>query len=402
MQREALWIEYLNIDSNYPHALKVAVGKVNALSGEMWDETFKSDRKVQDYCVTPLQPWLDGCNCGDGYVKQFVAMPLGSGYSVEKQVTGEEKTGGMQIVCYNAKEDRRCQMFGLTSVSPLENNLGGLSLNDDTNDYYEDEGEDDLSGFVINKPTIPTPQPITLPPPPMHSPPHNMPQKQSMMVQPMMESIQSIPMMDALTMPCSSSAHPLTVSSSVVPPPSSTLQAVPSPKVRSISSQKNEMKKEYLSDSKQSSSLQRRERSVEKPQRVERAQEMSIALGGRMKQQILEDPYGAEFWDPESKSRVFVHLVNSEMYRQITGEAAPETPITAQTYSSYNYPWFDFYNEDIGSVNKSDILSGLKSVKEIDQEKHGHSQQDDSSVNISNVHVIKGTFNTNDVRDGDW
>ena len=26
---------------------------------------------------------MDGINCGDGYIRQFVAMPLGKGYTVE-------------------------------------------------------------------------------------------------------------------------------------------------------------------------------------------------------------------------------------------------------------------------------------------------------------------------------
>ena len=33
-----------------------------------------------------------------GYVRQFVAMPLGSGYSVEAQVTGQDVVGGLQFV----------------------------------------------------------------------------------------------------------------------------------------------------------------------------------------------------------------------------------------------------------------------------------------------------------------
>ena len=39
--------------------------------------------KDQNYCVLPKQPWLDGINYGDGYIRQFVAMPLGKGYTVE-------------------------------------------------------------------------------------------------------------------------------------------------------------------------------------------------------------------------------------------------------------------------------------------------------------------------------
>ena len=47
--------------------------------------------------VCPDQPWLDGFNCGDGVIKQFVAMPLGMGYTVEGQVTGEEGEREVQV-----------------------------------------------------------------------------------------------------------------------------------------------------------------------------------------------------------------------------------------------------------------------------------------------------------------
>ena len=94
-QREAM---YIGFDSTSwglapQYAIKVFVGGVNAISGKTWDQ--KSDK--QDYIVVPPQRWLDGIATAPGVVKQFVAMPLGSGYSVEKQVTGKEDTGGMQI-----------------------------------------------------------------------------------------------------------------------------------------------------------------------------------------------------------------------------------------------------------------------------------------------------------------
>ena len=34
---------------------------------------------------------------GEGFIRQFVAMPIGEGYTVEKQVTGKEDVGGVQI-----------------------------------------------------------------------------------------------------------------------------------------------------------------------------------------------------------------------------------------------------------------------------------------------------------------
>jgi len=42
--------------------------------------------KKQDYIIVPEQPWVDGIATGPGIVKQFVAVPYGSGYSIEHQV----------------------------------------------------------------------------------------------------------------------------------------------------------------------------------------------------------------------------------------------------------------------------------------------------------------------------
>ena len=46
---------------------------------------------------------LTGINAGKGCIRQFVAMPLGKGYTIEEQVTGEANFGGMQIRVVPAK-----------------------------------------------------------------------------------------------------------------------------------------------------------------------------------------------------------------------------------------------------------------------------------------------------------
>ena len=98
-QREALWIDFRG--SSGPAAVKVAAGMINALTGDSWSDRL-SPR--QDYLVVPDQPWLDGFNTGRGAVRQFVALPLGSGGTVEGQITGQERYGGIQIMVYPAKE----------------------------------------------------------------------------------------------------------------------------------------------------------------------------------------------------------------------------------------------------------------------------------------------------------
>jgi hypothetical protein len=102
-QREAMWL-HLHATHWRPNALKVAVGKINALSGERYHQRLTT--RAQDYVVTPPQPWLDGINAGAGFIKQFVAMPLGSGATIEGQITGEEIHGGLQLVCFEPRPGR--------------------------------------------------------------------------------------------------------------------------------------------------------------------------------------------------------------------------------------------------------------------------------------------------------
>lgn len=91
-QREAMWLSFHAAE---PAALQVGVGKVCAVSGLPWIEHMVKD--PQNYVVLPDQPWLDGINSGDGFIRQFVAVPLASGATVEGQVTGEETHGGVQL-----------------------------------------------------------------------------------------------------------------------------------------------------------------------------------------------------------------------------------------------------------------------------------------------------------------
>ncbi|MTE12823.1 hypothetical protein [Nocardia aurantiaca] len=90
--REAMWLSF---SAKEPAALQIGVGKVCAVSGKPWSDRLARD--PQNYVVLPKQPWLDGINSGKGTIRQFVAVPLGSGATVEGQVTGEETHGGIQL-----------------------------------------------------------------------------------------------------------------------------------------------------------------------------------------------------------------------------------------------------------------------------------------------------------------
>lgn len=100
-----MWISF---KSKVPFAIKIFVGGVNAISG---DPTGNSDqavmmrrlslvekkKSIQDYIVTPKQLWLDGIASDNECIRQFVAMPLDSGYSIEAQITGQDLIGGLQF-----------------------------------------------------------------------------------------------------------------------------------------------------------------------------------------------------------------------------------------------------------------------------------------------------------------
>ncbi|MEL6929049.1 MAG: hypothetical protein AAFO95_10470 [Cyanobacteria bacterium J06600_6] len=274
-QREALWISFDSCAWR-PNAIKVAVGKINAISGKPWHQkleksTKKKRRKKEyvaeaDYIVAPPQPWLDGINAGNGYIKQFVAMPLGLGYTVEGQITGKEEFGGIQIIVYEPK---------LGKFSNIKRSRGSI-------DFMEMELERGSDECAF-------------------------------------------------------------------------------------------------------------------------AGEMGIAAGGKMRQKIYRDPHGVDTWDEGNYGRVYVHIVNSLMYREITGKEPPNTPVTVKTYAKHNLPWFDVYDETISDIAPSPELSQVKSIKEMDAEKGFPAQQDDNSVDLSHSEKIQYFIdNSHKVSDGDW
>jgi hypothetical protein len=282
-QREAMWVNFELRDHHYPKAVKIAVGKVNAIDGELWDNELKSQPQ-QNYVVMGLQQWIDGIAAGNGYIKQFVAMPLGEGYTVEHQVTGEETSGGLQIMVVDSK-DRNKRIYNM-------------------------RGECDR--------TLPMPY---------------MPRGRG-------------------------------------------------GRGGSRGGSRGGMKK---------CSKRSRSRSPDRSLDRSEAREMGLSAGGKMKQKIIKDSYGIDHWDQTCFARVYVHIVNNKMYTEITGKRAPETPIDARTYSTSGYPWYDMYEEDVEGVAPSQVLSTIKTVKEMDQEKYAWPKQDDSTVHISANQVGQAT-----------
>ena len=269
-QSEAMWILFsAEYDPErgvgYPVAVKVATGKINAVTGQTWSGGL--NRGPQDYVVTPNQPWLDGYCVEKGVIRQFVAMPLGSGYSAEEQITGKAEFGGVQLVAYPMKREVFERRFPKIERQPVRRRS-----------MVADELADDT---------------------------------------------------------CCGMAAP-----------------------------------------------------------------MALAPGGRMKQEIYDDPFDFDDWDLAGSSRCFVHLTNSIAWRAITSEAPPTMPPTAKQYSQAGLPWFDYYDERAKAVEGSGILGKLKSVFGLGKEKGETPLPENEPCEPEATVKLKPKRSPNEVREG--
>ena len=233
-QAEAMWLYFGSRggrDVGYPFAVKIAAGKINAVTGQAWSNDLHAT--PQDYLVAPAQPWLDGFAVSKGVIRQFVAMPLGGGYTAEEQITGAAEHGGVQIVVYPMKRD--CYERRFARRIALE-----MAVLHDT----------------------------------------------------------------SVTMA-----------------------------------------------------------------RMAPAASMGLAPGGRMKQEIFDDPFGIDEWDLTTRSRCFVHLLNSLVWEAVTDTKPPLPPPTAAAYTRHGLPWFDYYGEGHTALEGAEILARLRSVIEMSQRK---------------------------------
>ncbi len=142
-RQEAMWMNFARGYMDNPKALIVGAGNINAVSGVPFDPSKnkfaeKKRRKKkgedglviklegnQNYLVVPPQPWLDGWKDTDGKIYQFVAAEMGSGETVEGQITGEETVGGIQLIVFDPKEGEKL----VHATRPHEYIVGGSWLN---------------------------------------------------------------------------------------------------------------------------------------------------------------------------------------------------------------------------------------------------------------------------------
>lgn len=257
-QSEALWLYFLG---GYPCAVRVATGKIDAVTGKPLRPGL--ERGPQNYLPIPEQPWLDGYCVEKGVIRQFVAMPLGAGYTAEEQITGTPEHGGLQLIVHPMKAE-----------------------------VYEKQGfrvGEWGSGLMLSR--------------------------------------------SGVTGAASSAA-------------------------------------------------------------------MGLAPGGRMRQHIFDDPHDLADWDLEHSSRCFVHIANSLVWRQITGEQPPTVPPTASEYAKAGLPWFDYYAEGLSAVPGSKILDKLKSVAQLGKKKGDVPLPENEPVQATPVIELRRGMKRDQVREG--
>ena len=260
---EALWI---NFSADYPMAVKIAAGKINALTGESWDEALHPD--PQDYCVLPMQPWLDGFCVAPGEVRQFVAMPLGEGYTAEEQITGKGEVGGLQFLFHPLRADAYERW---RRPSPRAVAMDDLALDD----------------------------------------------------------------MEVCFDLCEAEAAP----------------------------------------------------------------DMGLAPGGRLVQEIYDDPFQPADWEAGVRSRCFVHLANASTYLAITGRNPPPPPREAREYAKQGGAWFVYEDPDAGMLEGAEILGELSSVDQWRRQKR-REVADDEPLEVGPV--VKLGPGRGAVRDGEF
>ena len=255
-QSEALWLHFSS-PNDYPFAVKVATGKINAVTGESWHDTLTAE--PQDYLSVPEQPWLDGYCVAEGVIRQFVAMPLGSGYSVEEQLTGAGEHGGIQLLVHPLRRE---------AFRPSQRASGGP--------YVFMEAE--LAPYGLA--------------------------------------------------------------------------------------------------------------------------DMGLAPGGTMEQEIYDDPHQFSDWNLQQRSRCFVHLANALVWRAITGADPPTTPLTAAEYTRAGLPWFDYYADKLPVLAGGSRLGGLRSVKQMGEDKHDMPLPENESVDPALVVKLRAGLRKDEVREG--
>ena len=149
----------------------------------------------------------------------------------------------------------------------------------------------------------------------------------------------------------------------------------------------------------------KRERKIEAARGVRfsrrrNALDMGLAPGGRMRQEIYNDPFDFDDWDQTAASRCFVHIANSLVWRAVTGNEPPSTPATARGYARPGLPWFEYYDDSASALDCSETLAQLKSVIQLAAEKRDFPLPENKSTVPNAIVTYRRGLARDQVREG--
>jgi len=126
---------------------------------------------------------------------------------------------------------------------------------------------------------------------------------------------------------------------------------------------------------------------------------MGLAPGGRMRQEIYDDPYGLAEWDLHHSARCFIQPRQRRAVAEYHGGADPTPPVTAQMYEWFRLPWFEYYAADLIALPGAAPLAGLTSVGTLAAQK-GQPLADNAPVTPGQVIVLGTKDGKRAVREG--
>ncbi|KAF7882880.1 hypothetical protein EAF00_011369 [Botryotinia globosa] len=338
-QREALWIKFHAYGASR-FAVKVFVNGINAMSEERRHCEMKAGEPIaeldgkQDYLVVPGQEWFGDFFRTNKTVMQPVAVPAGSGYSVEAQIKDVDKISGLQF------EIIPFRVLSYFDDKIIIKTLTGKSFPVHVN---SDMTVATLKELIQSKESIPSDQ------------------QRLIFMGKILEEYQTL--------------GDISIKEGM------TVHLVLRLRGDSGSSNLSSWEKELLQKK------MKREFEKMKKDFYDKEHKLTLAPGGSIHQAIRRDCFHKNRYDERNAVIFNIQLLAPKTFHLVTGTPPPQTPVSAKTYARYGYPFFQMYNEPGAFTGTFEEFP--KTVEDIDKEKNVNlgAHKPDSDLHFRSVRL---------------